>query len=1726
MKKVLYVLFILLISSWNLSAQSVKITQNDLTGISLNIHLGEIESNDFITSGETFSRIHLDGFLASNQVGNPELPVMVKMIEIPLCEDVEITATAGRVKTYPGSSLGIQHRLYPAQRSISKSEEGPFPIQINETTYQTDEFYGVELASIEKTGIMRSYNLATIYISPIKYNPVTNEFIVYDDIDVDITYKNADIQATKEMKRIHTSSVFGKPSQIINQLPLMSREMFPASPVKYVIVANDMFNGQLDSLVNWKKRKGFLVEVAYTGTIGTTTTAIKNYLQGLYDNATFENPAPTYVLLVGDVAQIPAHNGQSSSSHITDLYYFTWTGNDNIPDCYYGRFSAQNVSQLTPQIEKTLIYEQYAMEDPSYLDRALLAAGEDQGRQGDFGYSHADPAMHYLEDNYANSTYGYTTVTAYYNPHSNASTTGVRNALNNGVGYANYSAHCSSSGWATPSFTTSNANSMTNTGKFGLMIGNCCQSNSFNESQCFGEALLRANNTGAVGYIGGTDYTYWDEDYWWAVGVRSLSTSCSNCNVASYDANNLGAYDKLFHTHGENFTNWYATQGSMIIGGNIAVESSNSSLKQYYWEIYSLMGDPSVLPWLTRPDDMQIQIDGNAITDNEYRPEDGTTSFTISTGAPHTYIALTQNLQLIHAVLSDANGNATLTFPALHEGDTYELAASAQNYKTTFVTIHPETQAGARVKITQVEPSQQAAPAAETSITLDVMISNNYPEAATNTFITATTESTAITLTDASENAGTVGAYAIDTLWASFALSIGDVPNNTVAPIQFMVTYLDNGVADTTYYTYNLTIVAPEIDFVNATIQEISGNNNSIVEPGETISLSITDQNVGGLAATNLASLLSTYYIYSPIVNDSLNFNTLNNQETCTSSFTIQIGNEVPLGTIIPFYHHIYSLDNPTISRMDTVFVIVGTVSATEDWENNNFTTNDWVNNSTYRWTIVNSGAYAGTYCAKSGNSNRGNSSSDLSLTIQANMDGNISYFRKVSSEEDYDFFKAYLDGELIETLSGTVDWGEFSVPVTAGEHTIRFSYTKDRYVNTGSDCAWVDNISWPTNGIVAPHVADVHIVNAQMSPNSSPVAGATITFDATLENRGDTASSTVNLTLSTTSTDITLTDATETVTSVSTLNPTILTNAFAGTVNPDLENDAIADFTLIASYTDNGINRTDTFNFSVNIIASFMPVIAVAENFNDSICTSHTSQLVIAEVLGTDETPTFQWYRDGQPLTNETLTSLNIENLPAGAYNFYVQATLNNEYRNSASITLYVLETPQLTISGDASVCENASSLLTAQVTSGNNYQYQWYMNSNEIDGATEGTYTTNSALAEGSYDYNLKAWNNIFYDECQLTANYTVNVTSAPTISSLTSNSSDGNVCLYEPFTLTATSDATESTYHWSRNGNTITETGASYTDNLTQTGSVEYEVSVSDGNCSSAPVQLTITAQGLPSATLTVNAENQYFCADNEAPTITLELALTGTAPFHFELYNPSDNTSTEYSSDNDSYNMTIIPTATTTTYQLTNLSDQYCAASESIVDSITIFASSFIIAEDNIIIDYNGGGVPYISLFFINQNSNDPRTTISYTIDDYNHIGFTNTTGTLYVNRTIANTDIVMPTTERGTYQFAIIIDGCSYDVTVTIISTGLMENTYSSLLLYPNPTSNTVTLSFKESLPQNAQYFLYDMYGKLVKSGDISQQQTTLSLAEYSSGIYFIQVVSEQKILVREKIIKK
>ncbi|MCF7858877.1 MAG: carboxypeptidase regulatory-like domain-containing protein [Candidatus Cloacimonetes bacterium] len=117
-------------------------------------------------------------------------------------------------------------------------------------------------------------------------------------------------------------------------------------------------------------------------------------------------------------------------------------------------------------------------------------------------------------------------------------------------------------------------------------------------------------------------------------------------------------------------------------------------------------------------------------------------------------------------------------------------------------------------------------------------------------------------------------------------------------------------------------------------------------------------------------------------------------------------------------------------------------------------------------WFIVSSEANSGTYSSRSGVIGH-NQKSDIEVSMYVETESVISFFRKVSSEADYDYLKFYIDDELQASWSGNEDWQQVEFPVTPGNMTFRWSYTKDAAVSGGSDCAWIDDILFPEGTLI-----------------------------------------------------------------------------------------------------------------------------------------------------------------------------------------------------------------------------------------------------------------------------------------------------------------------------------------------------------------------------------------------------------------------------------------------------------------------------------------------------------------------------------------------------------------------------------------------------------------------------------------------------------------------------------
>ncbi len=135
-------------------------------------------------------------------------------------------------------------------------------------------------------------------------------------------------------------------------------------------------------------------------------------------------------------------------------------------------------------------------------------------------------------------------------------------------------------------------------------------------------------------------------------------------------------------------------------------------------------------------------------------------------------------------------------------------------------------------------------------------------------------------------------------------------------------------------------------------------------------------------------------------------------------------------------------------------------LSFLEDFETGNFNKFSWWCSGDDNWTITQQEDHSGAHSAKAGEIDD-DESSILRVNVEC-VSGNITFYRKVSSESDFDYLKFYIDGEEQGEWSGELDWAEVSFAVNAGKRTFEWTYSKDDSASRGDDTAWIDDITFP----------------------------------------------------------------------------------------------------------------------------------------------------------------------------------------------------------------------------------------------------------------------------------------------------------------------------------------------------------------------------------------------------------------------------------------------------------------------------------------------------------------------------------------------------------------------------------------------------------------------------------------------------------------------------------------
>lgn len=137
-----------------------RLSNNGDLGFDVHYAVGDIAIREVQTSQGPYDEVYLEGWGFTNDVGEPKLPMMRRIISVPLGAEVRHTITSQVTREFDPETSQLKNQIIPAQEPVSKSADPEdIPFLISDAAYSSRGFNDRDWIRIEELGIMRGVRL-------------------------------------------------------------------------------------------------------------------------------------------------------------------------------------------------------------------------------------------------------------------------------------------------------------------------------------------------------------------------------------------------------------------------------------------------------------------------------------------------------------------------------------------------------------------------------------------------------------------------------------------------------------------------------------------------------------------------------------------------------------------------------------------------------------------------------------------------------------------------------------------------------------------------------------------------------------------------------------------------------------------------------------------------------------------------------------------------------------------------------------------------------------------------------------------------------------------------------------------------------------------------------------------------------------------------------------------------------------------------------------------------------------------------------------------------------------------------------------------------------------------------------------------------------------------------------------------------------------------------------
>jgi uncharacterized repeat protein (TIGR01451 family) len=372
----------------------------------------------------------------------------------------------------------------------------------------------------------------------------------------------------------------------------------------------------------------------------------------------------------------------------------------------------------------------------------------------------------------------------------------------------------------------------------------------------------------------------------------------------------------------------YVSAGGLVFVGNLAVTEvhvqgyPSHSSPLYYWQAYNVLGDPSMVIYHTQgSDNSVVHMPIFPIGLDYYEVE----------ALPGSYVAITKDGIIHGTALVGESGIAVVEIEPVLSGGDVDIVVTKPQHIPYMVQVPAVALDGPFIVVDGFTVSDSLGnnnglADFEELVTLNLDLKNVGSETSdTITGVISTSDPYIAIAGNDTFNLGVVPADEIVTVYDAFAVQLADsLPDQHTAILDLVMT--DGG--DPWFSTIRLTLNAPVIRvFDSYTIDDSgSGNNDGILDPGETADLIITVKNAGHADANNLIIDLESGNPDFVINSGPASFDMLLVNQEIQVTFNVTAAEDIPVGTVFPLDASSTAGTNSQLVYEHTLMVLVGII--------------------------------------------------------------------------------------------------------------------------------------------------------------------------------------------------------------------------------------------------------------------------------------------------------------------------------------------------------------------------------------------------------------------------------------------------------------------------------------------------------------------------------------------------------------------------------------------------------------------------------------------------------------------------------------------------------------------------------------------------------------------------------------------------------------------------------